>query len=357
MGKIYIINYFMKAAVLKEYRKVEWIDVPNPKIADDQVLVKTTFASICGSDQHIFRGDFHPRTKLPLIPGHEFVGEIVETGKSVTKFRNGDKVAVDPIIWCGHCPACRIGHFPACTSLKLLGIDLDGGFGEFTAAGENMLYKLTDRIPSRHAALIEILSIGFHASNRAGVKAGKTIAIWGAGKVGQSILQAARTRTDEQIFIVDLIDDRLKIAGKNYPNVITINPSKTNPVEAIKEHTKGKGVDIAFEAVGHAQNIEGVHNPVRSCINAIRGAGKVCVLGLGDDPAPVLFKEVIWKEAKIVASRVSHGEFAETIVQLDAGKLKPEIMISDVLHASETQKGFELLENEPEKHLKILLEF
>jgi L-gulonate 5-dehydrogenase len=347
----------MKAAVLKEYRKIEWIDVPTPKIKDDQVLVKTTFASICGSDQHIFRGDFHPRTSLPLILGHEFVGVIAETGKSITRFRKGDKVAVDPIIWCGSCPACKIGHYPACTSLKLLGIDLDGGFGEYVAAGENMLFKLTDKIPARHAALVEILSIGFHASNRAGVKAGKTIAIWGAGKVGQSILQAARTRTDEQIFIVDLIDDRLKIAGQNYSNVITINPSRTNPIEAIKEHTNGKGVDIAFEAVGHAHIIEGVHNPVRSCINVIRGAGTVCVLGLGDDPAPILFKEMIWKEAKIVASRVSHGEFAEAIVQLDEGRLKPEAMITDVLTAAEAQKGFELLENEPEKHLKILLEF
>jgi L-gulonate 5-dehydrogenase len=347
----------MKAAVLKEYRKIEWIDVPEPKIKDDQVLVKTTFASICGSDQHIFRGDFHPRTRLPLIPGHEFVGEIVDTGKDVTKFNKGDKVAVDPIIWCGTCPACLIGHYPACSSLKLLGIDLDGGFGEYTAAGESMLYKLTGNITSRHGALTEILSIGFHASNRAKVKAGKSIAIWGAGKVGQSILQAARTRTSEQIFIVDLIDDRLKIAKSAYPDVITINPSKTNPVEEIREQTKGKGVDIAFEAVGHAHIIDGVHNPVRSCINVIRGAGTVCVLGLGDDPAPVLFKEMIWKEAKIVASRVSHGEFAETIMMLDAGKLKPEALISDVLHASETQKGFEMLENEPEKHLKILLEF
>jgi L-gulonate 5-dehydrogenase len=81
------------------------------------------------------------------------------------------------------------------------------------------------------------------------------------------------------------------------------------------------------------------------------------VLGLGDDPAPILFKEMIWKEAKIVASRVSHGEFAEAIVQLDEGRLKPEAMITDVLTAAEAQKGFELLENEPEKHLKILLEF
>jgi threonine dehydrogenase-like Zn-dependent dehydrogenase len=157
--------------------------------------------------------------------------------------------------------------------------------------------------------------------------------------------------------MIDPIADRLNIAHRNYSNIIPINPYETDPVDTIREHTKGKGVDIAFEAVGHALSIEGQHNPVRSCINAIRGAGTVCVLGLGDEPSPLVMKELIWKEAKIIASRVSHGEFAETIKQLDAGKLKPEILISDILPASETQQSFELLENEPDKHLKILLEF
>jgi threonine dehydrogenase-like Zn-dependent dehydrogenase len=347
----------MKAAVLKEYGKIEWIDVPTPKPNDDQVLVKTIFASICGSDQHIFRGDFHPRTRLPLIPGHEFAGIITETGKNIKNHFKGDQVAVDPIIWCGKCPACLIGHYPACTSLKLAGVDLDGGFGEYTAVTENMLYRTSIKTPPSHAALVEILSIGFHASNRAGVKAGSTIAVWGAGKVGQAILQAARTRTKDLIFMVDPVEDRLNIALKSYPDIVAVNPLKCDPVKTIKEHTQGKGVDIAFEAVGHARPIEGQFNPVRLCINAIRGAGTVCVLGLGDDPAPILFKELIWKEAKIFASRVSHGEFAETITQLEAGNLKPEFLISDILPASEAQKGFEMLESEPEKHLKILLEF
>jgi threonine dehydrogenase-like Zn-dependent dehydrogenase len=347
----------MKAAVLKQYRKIEWDNVPTPGISPEQVLIKIKYASICGSDQHIFNGDFHPRTKLPLIPGHEFNGEIVEIGKKVKNHRKGDLVAVDPIIWCGECPACKIGHYPACTSLKLVGIDLDGGFAEYIAVEEHMLYKTGANIPASHAALIEILSIGFHACNRAGVAQQNTIAIWGSGKVGQSILQAARTRTNNTIFMVDPIADRLKNAQKTYSDVIAINPFDTDPVETIKEYTKGNGVDIAFEAVGHARSIEGRFNPVRSCIRAIRGAGTVCVLGLGDEPSPLIMKELIWKEAKIVASRVSHGEFAETISQLDAGKLKPEALISDILPAPEAQKGFELLENEPEKHLKILLEF
>ncbi len=185
----------MKAAVLTEYKKIQWQDVPEPEIGDSDVLIKISYASICGTDQHIFNGEFHPRTKLPLIPGHEFVGEIADTGKNVSGFNVGDRVAVDPIIWCGKCPACEIGHYPACTSLKLLGIDMDGGFAEYVASKDSMLYKIDPAISDRDAALVEPYAIGFHASKRAGVQDGDTIAFYGAGKIGQPIMQAARTIT------------------------------------------------------------------------------------------------------------------------------------------------------------------
>ena len=174
----------MKAAVLTEYRKVEWKEVDVPLISGNEVLIKVGYACICGSDQHVFLGEFHPRTTVPLIQGHEFAGTIVKTGPAVRNFKAGDRVAVDPIIWCGHCPACKRHHFPACSSLRLVGIDLDGGFGEFMKVPETMLYKVTEKISDRHAALIEVLSIGFHACNRARVSEDDRIVIWGAGKVG-----------------------------------------------------------------------------------------------------------------------------------------------------------------------------
>jgi threonine dehydrogenase-like Zn-dependent dehydrogenase len=206
-------------------------------------------------------------------------------------------------------------------------------------------------------ALIEVLSIGCHAKNRAGVKEEDTIVIWGSGKVGLCILEAVRTVTDNTVFMVDILESRLAIGPKYYKNVITINAEKENPVERIKAETGGEGVDIAFEAVGHAHKIEGVVNPVRGCIQSVSGGGVVCVMGLGNEPSPVVFKELIWKEATIVSSRVSHGEFAEAIDLLSNGRLKPEALISQVLSGSETQKGFEILEQNPAENIKILLNF
>ena len=345
----------MKAAVIKEYGKIVTDNVPKPVMNNNHVMIRVKYASICGSDQHIFRGEFHPRTKLPLIPGHEFAGIVEEVGKEVKRFRNGDKVTVDPIIWCGECAACRAGHYPACTSLKLIGIDLDGGFAEYVSAPEEKVYKIPSHIPDEHAALAEILSIGFHASARADLGPHDDIMIMGSGKVGNSILQAARTITDGKIIMADILDERLAIAKGSYPDVHTVNSRKTDPAGYVKELTKGRGVDIAFEAVGHEVEVDGRFNPVRTCINVIKGGGKVCVLGLSDHPADILMKELIWKEARIIASRVSHGEFSQAIDALASGKLKPDGMITGIMSLDEAQKGFELLEEEPQKNLKILI--
>lgn len=347
----------MKAAVLSEYNLVEWKEMDKPECGTGEVLIRVAFASICGTDQHIHKGEFHPRTHTPMIMGHEFAGEIVEVGSEVTDFKVGEKVAPDPIIWCGKCPACLRGHFPACTSLKLIGIDSDGGFVQYIALPPSMLYRLPSEIPDEHAALIEILSIGFHAKNKAGVEKEDVIAIWGSGKVGLCILEAVRTVTDKPVFMVDILEERLAIGPKHYDRVIPINALKEDPVARIFKETEGKGVDIAFEAVGHAAEPDQLVNPVRGCVKSIRGGGTVCVLGLGNEPAPIVFKELIWKEGRIVTSRVSHGEYSEAISNLEKGKLKPEALISRILPASQTQEAFEILDANPANNIKILLDF
>ena len=120
--------------------------------------------------------------------------------------------------------------------------------------------------------------------------------------------------------------------------------------------THGRGVDVAFESVGHAHLDTGMIHPVRGCVKLIRGGGTVCVLGLSDQPAQLIMKELIWKEAKIIASRVSHGEFNETIRHLSSGKLNPGYLITAVKCMPEIRSAFELLEKEPENQLKILLQ-
>lgn len=345
----------MKAAVLEKYGKVSFKNIADPLLKDNEVLVKVSYASICGSDQHIYKGEFHPRTKLPLVPGHEFAGVVMDTGNNVSGFRTGEKVTIDPIIPCGECPACKRKHYPACSSLKLVGIDLDGGFAEYIAVKPEMIYKLPASVNHEYAALIELLSIGFHASKRSELAPSDDIVIWGTGKVGNAILHAAKTITKGRIIMVDPVKNRLELSRKAFPDIFIVDPVEKDPQQEIMNITDGKGVDIAFESVGHFREIPGIPNPVRSCIKAIRGGGKVCTLGLSDEPVELLMKELIWKEAKIIASRVSHGEFADTIAAFEKNLLNPESMITGIMDLEKADEGFQALENEPEKHLKILL--
>ena len=348
----------MLAAVLQDYHKITWESVDDPVLQSGTgVLVRTGCAGICGSDLHVFRGEFHPRTHVPFIQGHEFAGTVVEVGKDVTRFRPGERVVVDPIIWCGQCPACQLQHYPACSSLRLTGIDQDGGFAELAAVEEFQLYKLPDNVSSRDAALVEMFAIGFHACRRAGVQPGQNTAIWGAGRIGHSILQAVRTITAAPVFLVDVLDSRLDIAKQIYTDVICINSCRDNPLEVIRERTRGRGVDVAFEAVGHAAPAGGLPPPVVCCVRSIRGAGTVCVLGLSDQAVPLVLKELIWKEARLVASRVTHGEFSQAITQLAAGKLVPQALVSAELPGAEAVMAFRLLEEQPEQYLKIILRF
>ena len=346
----------MNAVVLSEYRQLNWTTVPTPTFDETSLLIRVHFAGICGSDLHVFNGDFHPRTPVPFIPGHEFAGTVVEVGRQVQDFNVGDLVSVDPIVWCGDCPACRRQHYPACSSLQLVGIDFDGGFAEYVAVKADMVYKIPAGIPSQHAALVEVLAIGFHACKRAGVAADDSLAIWGAGRVGQCILQAARTFTEAPVFLVDVIPERLQIAASHSDNIVAIDARSQDSVAVIQEATHGDGVDIAFEAVGHPLFLETTIEPVLGCGAALRPAGTICVLGLADHAVPVVFKDLIWKEARIVTSRVSHGEFKDTLEALQQQKLKPDLLISDVRPASEAQQAFEQVETAPEKHLKILFD-
>jgi threonine dehydrogenase-like Zn-dependent dehydrogenase len=225
----------------------------------------------------------------------------------------------------------------------------------YLAVRAEMLYKLSPGIDDRYAALIELLSIGFHASNRSGLKENDDIVIWGAGKVGNAILHATKTITKGKIIMVDILNERLQIAKNAFPDIIALNTKNQDAVSEIMKITGGKGVDIAYEAVGHFVEIPKSYNPVRSCVKVIRGGGKVCILGLSDEPVDLLMKELIWKEAVIISSRVSHGEFKDTIQALESGHLNPEPMFTGIMDLNEADRAFQLLENEPENHLKILL--
>jgi L-gulonate 5-dehydrogenase len=346
----------MKAGILYKDRDIRVGAAPDPKIKPDEVLVETGFAGICGTDLHIFRGEFHNRVSFPAIQGHEFGGIIREVGAEAKGFKVGDRVVVDPIISCHSCPACLTGHLNACRTLKLLGVDLDGGFGQYVAAPVSHLFHLPDNVPMKFAPMVEMYGLGCHILMRGQVQPGETVVILGAGKLGLSVLDVLCHSVSHCTTIVtDVQPFRLDTARKLGADY-AINVEKEDPVVRVMEITQGEGVDCVIECVGHFHEIAGRESPLQQSVKMIRTAGRVVTCGLGEQLSPVHFKTLVIKEAQIIASRVTLGEFPRAVRLMAKGLLHPELLVTNEMPIKEITTAFEKVDRDDPSTIKIVLD-
>ena len=345
----------MKAGILYSPRNIRVGEMPEPQITMEEVLLESHAAGICGTDLHVYRGEFENRVRYPAVQGHEFGGVIAEVGKNVRGYVAGDRVVVDPIISCHKCPACLTGHINACQTLKLLGIDLNGGYGQYVAVPASHLFRLPDSIPLAYAPMVEMYALGHHILQRGGVQPGETVAILGAGKLGLSILDVLCHSVSPGTTIVsDVQPFRLETARKLGADY-AINIHEADPVKQVLELTNGIGVDCVIEAVGHYHLVDGQEPPLAQAVRMIRNGGRIVTAGLGDQTSAVHFKTLVMKEATIIASRVTRGEFPRAIQMLNRGLLHPELLITDVQPLASIEEAFEQVDRESPETIKIVL--
>jgi L-gulonate 5-dehydrogenase len=346
----------MKAGILYDAKNIRLGEAPNPTIRPDEVLLESKAAGICGTDLHIYRGEFVGRVSYPAIQGHEFGGVIVEVGSEVRGYKVGDRVVVDPIISCHSCPACLTGHINACRTLKLLGVDLDGGYGQYVAVPASHLFPLPDTVPMNQAPMVEMYALGHHILQRGQVQPGETVAILGSGKLGLSILDVLCHSVSPGVTIVtDLQPFRLETAEKLGAD-FALNIHEIDPVEWVMEYTQGAGVDCVIEAVGHYHLSEGQEAPLAQAVKMIRSGGRIVTAGLGEQLSAVHFKTLVLKEAQIIASRVTRGEFPRAIQMMGRGLLHPDLLITEVTPLENITAAFDQVDQEDPCTIKVVLE-
>jgi len=346
----------MKAGILYGDRDIRVGDATDPEIKPDEVLIKSVFAGICGTDLHIYRGEFHGRVAFPAIQGHEFGGIIQAVGKNVRDYKAGDRVVVDPILSCHSCPACLSGHINACRTLKLIGIDLDGGFGQYVAAPVGHLYPLPDNVPMQFAPMVEMYGLGHHVLSRGHVQPGETVVILGAGKLGLAVLDVLCHGANPGLTIItDVQPFRLETSRKLGADY-AINVKQEDPVARVMELTGGVGVDCVIECVGHYHEIAGRESPLQQAVKIIRTAGRIVTCGLGEQLSPVHFKTLVIKEAEIVASRVTCGEFSRAIRMMSKGILHPELLVTEQVAMRDITAAFAKADSEDPTAIKIVLD-
>ena len=344
----------MKAAVLKNDMQIVFEEVPTPDPGPEQVQIRVHWASICGTDLHIFLGEFKNRVKYPRILGHEFAGVIESVGTAVQNFKPGDRVTVDPIIWCNQCPACLNGQNNVCNNLKLLGIEYDGGFADYAVAGADKVFKIPDSVSMRDAALIELYSLGVHSARKAMIEPADRVVIIGAGRLGLAVLEVIKQTAAAWVCAVDVFDNRLDIAQKLGAD-LTINSTTEDPVEKILAQTDGLGVDRVIECVGTYVEMDDREGPVQQAVKMSRNGGRIVVMGLGSQLTPVFWKECVFKELQIVGSRVTLGDYPRALQLMALKKFHPELFVSEVFDLKQLDRAFHLLEDKPDQYLKVLV--
>jgi threonine dehydrogenase-like Zn-dependent dehydrogenase len=346
----------MKAGILYNDRDIRVGAAPEPQIRPDEVLVKNEYAGICGTDLHIYRGEFHGRVRFPAIQGHEFGGTIEAVGKQAVDFKTGDRVVVDPIISCHSCPACLSGHVNACRTLKLIGVDLDGGFGQYVAAPASHLYRLPDAVPMKYAPMVEMYGLGHHVLQRGRIQPGETVAILGAGKLGLAVLDVLCHSANPGLTIItDRQSFRLETARKLGAD-FAIDVEQEDPVARVMDITRGVGVDCVIECVGHYHELAGRESPLQQAVKMVRNAGRIVTCGLGEQLSAVHFKTLVIKEAEIIASRVTLGEFSRAIRMMSKGLLHPDLLVTEELPMHEITRAFAQVDGEDPHSIKIVLD-
>lgn len=231
--------------------------VPDPTPAPDEVVVQVAACGICGTDVHIYRNEY--MSEFPLIPGHEFSGKVVAVGKAVTDVKLGDRVAVDPNLYCGHCDFCRNEQANHCRNWQGVGITRAGGFAEYVAAPARACYQLPEQMTNAQAAFIEPLACVIHALKRIRVWPGAQVLIFGAGPMGLLLLQALRYSGASQVVMVEKQPARLALATQLGGLAVPVDGQETAALRAIAPY----GFDLVVDATGIPAVIEQAFTYVR----------------------------------------------------------------------------------------------
>src|SRR5215468_10867235 len=226
-------------------------EVKVPGFGRSDVLVKVKVASICGTDLHIYNWDrwAQNRIKPPLIPGHEFCGEVVAYGNEVTSVKEGDFVSAEMHVACGKCLQCRTGEAHICQFVKIIGVDADGAFAEYVRIPESNIWKLDPAIPVEYASILDPLGNAVHTV-LAGEIAAKTVAITGCGPIGLFSIAVARAVGAAQVIALEVNAYRRQIANEMKADFV-LDPATQDVTAEILDQTNGLGVDVVLEMAGN----------------------------------------------------------------------------------------------------------
>jgi L-iditol 2-dehydrogenase len=309
----------MKAVRLTAAGAMALAEVEKPVAAAGEVLVKVLAAGICGSDRHMFKGEYP--TALPVTLGHEFCGLIEALGPGVTGLEPGDLVTVDPNIACGRCRACAEARPNLCEELQAIGVTRDGGFAEYVAVPQAQAFRLPPGLDPVHGAFSEPIACCLHAIDKAGIRPGASVAVLGGGVIGLLMVQLARLSGASDIILVTRQESRRDAAlglGASH----ALHPGSDGAVQQVRDLTGG-GVDVVIECAG-------VPETLQSGLAMLRRGGTFVLFGV--TPAglevPVLPFDILVKEIDLRAAYLNPFTHRRAADLVASGQLELDSLVT-----------------------------
>jgi len=337
----------MKALFLTAIGQTEIKEIEKPIPKEEEVLLKIGMVGFCGGDLNGFKGLFELQ-EYPNVLGHEVGGTIEAMGSQVPNtFKIGDKATVYPYLNCGKCISCRKGRRNACQDNKTMGVRRPGAMTHYISIHWQDLF-LSEKLSLKELALVEPLTVGFHAAARGGVTNKDRVAVIGCGIVGMGAIASAVNRGAE-VIAIDIDDSKMEIANK-IGVAHTINTSNENLHEALLRITDGDGPDVIIEAVGNAITY-------RAAVDEVAYTGRVVCIGYAKSAVEFNTGIFVRKEIEIVGSRNCTDEFPEVIAYLEAGKFPVEEVISKIVSLEDAGAALADWAMNPKGITKIMVDF
>ncbi len=338
----------MKAIKLEKPWEISCVDIPMPKPRKGEALIKISAAGICGSDIGAFRGT-NGLVSYPRIIGHELAGIVIsipENNKNGIK--SGDRVVVDPYIYCGHCYPCSIGRTNCCTDLKVLGVHVDGGMAEYFTHPADLLVKIPDGMTMVEAAMAEPLTISLHGIHRGGLKAGEHCAIVGAGPIGLVAGMVAQAYNAHAI-LIDIVQERLEFASSLGIEHV-INSMKMDTYSEISKITSGRMAEQVMEC-------SGANAAIRSTLDYVSNAGRITFTGWPKKETSIPTDIITKKEIDIRGARTSAGEFEEALELINSKRVDMMKILTRVIKVEDAPAVITDIEKNPGSYMKVVVSF
>jgi len=303
----------LKAAVKDRPEPGIWVmDSPMPRVADDEVLMRVRRASVCGSDIGLYdySGAYAGFAKLPMIPGHEFSGEVAQVGRNVTEFKVGERVFAESILSCGNCKFCLSGQTNLCAEFKIFGMHRNGGFAEYASVPQKHLHHMKEGLSFEQGAIIEPLSVCCHGlEDVAKINAADSVVVLGPGPIGLLAAQVARANGCDNVVIsgVDVDAKRLSIAGEL--GFEAVNSNKDDLVRKVLDSTSGMGVNLAVVAAGAGAALN-------QALELVRKGGRILNIAIYPKPIEVGVTSMVRREVALLGTFASTWRNYERAVSL-----------------------------------------